>query len=98
MMHQETKLNNFLMSANDDNSPLKSIDIIPLDYDLFNTKHNTAANYKNYKTNQVTGSSFDCKIKYPVLITPKDPEEYHTIESKTKSQFTAEIKAITSEI
>ena len=40
MMHQETRLNNFLMPANNENSPLKWIDNIPLDYDLFNIKYN----------------------------------------------------------
>ena len=52
------------MPANDENSPLKSIDKIPLDYDLFNIKYNAAANYENYKANYVTKSSFGCEIKY----------------------------------
>ena len=98
MMHQETGLNNFLMPANDENSPLKWIDNIPLDYDLFNIKYNAAANYKNYRSNYVTKSSFGCKIKYPIFITPKDWEEYHKIEIQTKSQIIAEIKAIISEM
>ena len=72
MMRRETRLNNFLMPANDENNPLKSIDDIPLDYDLLNIKYNAAANYKNYKANYVTKSSFGCEIKYPIFITPKD--------------------------
>ena len=98
MMHQETRLNNFLMPANDENSPLKWIDNIPLDYDLFNIKYNAAANYKNYKSNYVTKSSFGCKIKYLIFVTPKDWEEYHKIEIQRKSQIIAEIKAIISEM
>ena len=86
------------MLANDENSPLKSIDNIPLDYDLFNIKYNAAANYENYKANYVTKSSFGCKIKYLIFITPKNHEEYHKIESKTKSQIIAEIKAIISKM
>ena len=94
----ETRLNNFLMPANDENSPLKSIDNISLDYDLFNITYNAAANYENYKANYVAKSSFGCKIKSLIFITPKDHEEYHKIESKTKSQIIAEIKAIISDM
>ena len=78
MMRRETRLKNLLI-------PVKSINNIPLDYDLFHINITLAGNYENYKTNYVTKSFFGCGIKHPIFITPKDREKYHEIESKTKS-------------
>ena len=72
-----------------------SLDGLPLDSDLANLKYTAIEHYDHYKEQYSLNLLFECNIKTPIFITPREREEHYKIKKKEKNLiFSAKLRTL----